>query len=107
LKGTFFNKSSAHLWEQTVLLFLPIFSYSPIGIFNKTKTDSDDFICVALYFFSAGCFVIEISMKKMRKKKKKTYETKPGEVYTHDGSTLKLTVGVPQNRADQVRYLSL
>ena len=26
--GTFFNKSSISLWEQTVPLFLPIFSYS-------------------------------------------------------------------------------
>jgi hypothetical protein len=39
--------------------------------------------------------------------KKQTYETKSGEVYKRDGSTLKLTVGISQDRADQVRYLSL
>jgi uncharacterized protein YsxB (DUF464 family) len=33
---------------------------------------TDDVICVALYFFSAGCFVIEISVKKMKKNKKQT-----------------------------------
>jgi hypothetical protein len=43
----------------------------------------------------------------MKKNKKQTYETKSGEVYKRDGSTLKLTVGIPQDRADQVRYLSL
>ena len=76
-------------------------------IFDKELQHTDDFICVALYFFSAGCFVIEISVKKMKKNPKKPYETKSGEVYKRDGSTLKLTVGVPQDRADQVRYLCL
>ena len=76
-------------------------------IFDKELQHTDDFICVALYFFSAGCFVIEISVKKMKKTPKKPYETKSGEVYKRDGSTLKLTVGVQQDRADQVRYLCL
>ena len=79
----------------------------PFKLDDKELQHTDDVICVALYFFSAGCFVIEISVKKMKKNKKQTYETKSGEVYTHDGSTLKLTVGIPQDRADQVRYLSL
>jgi hypothetical protein len=39
-------------------------------------------------------------MMKMNKPPKKTYETKSGEVYTFDCSTLQLIVGVPQ---DQVR----
>ena len=58
-------------------------------IFDKELQHTDDFICVALYFFSAGCFVIEISVKKMKKTPKKPYETKSGEVYKRDGSTLK------------------
>jgi len=71
-------------------------------IFDKELQHTDDFICVALYFFSDGYFVIEISMKKMEKTTKKRYKTTSGEVYCRDGS--KLTVKDPQ---DKVRYLCL
>ena len=31
-ESTFFNKSSASLWEQIVSLSLPIYSYTPMGM---------------------------------------------------------------------------
>jgi hypothetical protein len=67
-------------------------------IFDKELQHTDDFICVALYFFSAGCFVIEISVKKMKKTPKKPYETKSGEVYKRDGfegNILQQIIGTP------------
>ena len=77
-------------------------------IFDKELQHTNDFICVALYFFSAGFFVIEISVKKIKKKIKKLYVTKSGEVYVRrDGSTHKLTGGDVQDWLDQVRNLCL
>ena len=77
-------------------------------IFDKELQHTDDLICVVVYFFSAGCFVIEISVKKMKEKIKKLYVAKSGEVYVRrDGSTHKLTGGDVQDWLDQVRYLCL
>ena len=74
-------------------------------IFDKELQHTNDFICVALYFFSAGWFVIKIHVKKMKEKTKTPYVTKPGEVYWRDSETHKLTSGNVQDWFNQVRNL--